>query len=334
MDGGGRFAGSLSERAPPWPRRAAEGEAVSQRGHADWRGPHHRPGVLDPSGRWRRFARFLDRAADRLSRLPRHAGLVAATLMIAGSAGYGAIKSSQANKVVDFLKDIRDAAANAVGFRIATVAIGGERHLARDEILAAAGVTSRASLLFFDVVDARARLLTNPWIAEATVQKLLPDRLAISISERAAFALWQKAGRVGVIADDGTVLEPYVVARYAHLPLVVGVGAETRAKEFLAMLDRRPELRANVRAAVLVAERRWNLRLKNGVDVRLPEFGVEQALDQLAVLERDVGLSHRDITAIDLRLADRITVRLSDGAFQAREEAAKKKLQKPKGGNA
>jgi len=291
-------------------------------------------GGLDAAGRWRRFARFLDRTADRLSRLPRHSGLIAATLMIAASAGYGAIGSRQGNTVADLFKDIRDAAANAVGFRIATVAIGGERHLSRDEILAAAGVTSRTSLLFFDVVDARARLLTNPWIAEATVQKLLPDHLAVSISERTAFALWQKAGRVGVIADDGTVLEPYVVAHYANLPLVVGLGAETRAKQFLGMLDRRPELRANVRAAVLVAERRWNLRLKNGVDVRLPEFGVEQALDQLVVLERDVKLSNRDITAIDLRLADRITVRLSDGAFQAREEAAKKKLQKPKGGNA
>jgi cell division protein FtsQ len=130
------------------------------------------------------------------------------------------------------------------------------------------------------------------------------------------------------------VLEPYVLRRYAGLPLFVGIGAETRAREFLAMLDRRPELRANVRACVLVAERRWNLRLKNGVDVRLPEFDVEQALDQLAALERDTRLSNRDITAIDLRLADRITVRLSDGALQAREEAAKKKLQKPKGGNA
>jgi cell division protein FtsQ len=334
MDGGGRFAGSLRERAPPWPRKAAEGEAVWQRRHATWRRPHHKMRELNPSGRWHRFARFLDRAANRLSRLPRHTGLMAATLMIAASAGYGALKSGQVIKVVDFLRDMRDAAANAIGFRIATVAISGERHLARDEILAAAGVMPRTSLLFYDVVDARARLLTNPWIAEATVQKLLPDRLAISISERAAFALWQKAGRVGVIAEDGTVLEPYVVARYADLPLVVGVGAEIRAREFLAMLDRRPELRANVRAAVLVAERRWNLRLKNGVDVRLPEFGVEQALDQLAGLERDAKLSNRDITAIDLRLPDRITVRLSDGAYQAREEAAKKKLPKPKGGNA
>jgi cell division protein FtsQ len=333
MDGGGRFAGSLSGRAPPWPGNAAAATAVS-RGRAQRRRPHHSLRVLDPFGRWHRFARFLDRVASRLARLPRHTGVIATILMIAASTGYGALRGGQADKVFDFFKDVRDAAANAAGFRIATVAIAGERHLTREEILAAASVTPRTSLLFFDVIDARARLLTNPWIAEATVQKLLPDRLVISISEREAFALWQKAGRVGVISDDGTVLEPYVVARYADLPLVVGVGAETRARQFLAMLDRRPDLRANVRASVLVAERRWNLRLKNGVDVRLPEFDVEQALDQLAALERDVKLSNRDITAIDLRLADRITVHLSDGAFQAREETAKKKLQKPKGGNA
>jgi cell division protein FtsQ len=336
MDGGGRFAGPLSERAPPWPRNAAAAAAaaVSEHGGAQRRRPHRSLPVLDRFGRWRRFAWFLDRAASRLARLPRHGGVIATILMIAASTGYGALRSGQADDIVDFLRDIRDAAANAAGFRIAAVAVAGARHLTREEILAGAGVTSRASLLFFDVVDARARLLTNPWIAEATVQKLLPDRLVISISERAAFALWQKAGRVGVIADDGTVLEPYVLARYADLPFVVGVGAETRARDFLAMLDHRPELRANVRASVFVAERRWNLRLKNGVDVRLPEFDVEQSLDQLAALERDAKLSNRDITAIDLRLADRITVRLSDGAFQAREEAAKKKLQKPKGGNA
>jgi cell division protein FtsQ len=331
MDGGGRFAGSLREKAPSRLRRAAA--AVSQRRRGEWVESH---GVLlfESAGQWRRFARSLDRMANRLARLPRHAGLIATILIVGAGAGYGAVLSGQADKIVDLFKDARDAAANAAGFNIAAVAVTGEKHLNREEILAAAGVTARTSLLFFDVADARARLLTNPWIAEATVQKFLPDRLAISISERAAFALWQKAGRVGVIASDGTVLEPYVLRRYADLPLVVGISAEVRAREFLAMLDRRPELRANVRACVLVAERRWNLRLKNGVDVRLPEFDVEQALDQLAALERDTKLSNRDITAIDLRLADRITVRLSDGALQAREEAAKKKLQKPKGGNA
>ncbi len=334
MDGGGRLAGSLSETAPSRPAAAGFVKAVSRRRRAERRGGEGaRPS--EPKGLWGGFERRLDRMAERVGRLPRHGGVAALALIVAATAGYGIVRGGHLAAVVDVLKDVRDMGANAIGFNIATVALTGQKHLSREEILATAGVTGRASLLFFDVADARVRLLTNPWIAEATVQKLLPDRLLITVSEREAFALWQKSGRVGVIAADGTVLEPYVVRRYAGLPLVVGTGAETRAKEFLALLDRYPDIRANVRASVLGAERRWNLRLKNGVDVRLPESDLEHALEQLAGLDRNSKLSGRDITVIDLRLPDRVTVRLSEAAAQARDEALKKKQQqKTKGGNA
>ena len=63
--------------------------------------------------------------------------------------------------------------------------------------------------------------------------KLYPGRLRIEIKERKAFALWQKDGRVYLIAADGTVLETYVPPRFASLPLVVGHGAEHDAQDFL-----------------------------------------------------------------------------------------------------
>ena len=81
-----------------------------------------------------------------------------------------------------------------------------------------AGVTGDASLLFLDADAARVRLWPIPWIADAAVLKLYPDRLQISVTERQAFALWQKDGHVNVIAADGTVLEPYVEDRYLGLP--------------------------------------------------------------------------------------------------------------------
>ena len=151
------------------------------------------------------------------------------------------------------------------------------------------------------------------------------------ITERQAFALWQKDGRVSVIAADGTVLEPFVENRYLGLPLVVGRGAQRQAKDFLAIVDRYPDIRSAMRASVLVAERRWNLRLNNGIDVRLPEANVEQALDRLVALDRDKKLLSRDIVAVDLRLPDRVTVRLSDAAAQARDDALKDKKKKKAG---
>ena len=164
--------------------------------------------------------------------------------------------------------------------------------------------------------------------------KLYPGELQIGIKERAAFALWQKDGRVSVIADDGTVLEPICRPEPAGLPLVVGSGAQAKAKAFLTLLDRHPAMRDLVRAVVLVGDRRWNLRLKNGIDVQLPETGVETALARLVEFDRRRSLTTRDIVSIDLRLPDRVTVRLSEGAAQARAEALKEKKAAKKGRDA
>jgi cell division protein FtsQ len=267
------------------------------------------------------------------ARWPRGVGIAGTVVVILASLAYGAIKGDHVPGIIAALKDARDGAANAAGFRIVSVALAGQHHVSRQEVLAAAGVTDTTSLLFLDVEQTRERLKTNPWIADATVLKLYPGELQIGIKEREAFALWQKDGQVYVIAEDGTVLGPYVSPRLIELPLVVGRGAETRAKEFLALLDRYPALRAFVRATVLVGERRWNLRLKNGIDVRLPETDIAPALARLVALDKEKNLITRDIVAIDLRLPDRVTVRLSEAAAQARIDAAKEKAKK-KGGSA
>jgi cell division protein FtsQ len=113
---------------------------------------------------------------------------------------------------------------------------------------------------------------------------------------------------------------------------VVGRGAETRAKHFLALLERFPALRDQVRASILVGERRWNLRLKSGLDIRLPEIEVAGALEHLMTLDREAKLLTRDIALVDMRLSDRVTVRLSEKAAQARQELRDLAKKAKKGG--
>jgi cell division protein FtsQ len=282
------------------------------------------------------YPRLIMRMAERVARLPlpQGFGVAASALLLAATLGYGAVAGQHVPALIDWLKQARDVAANSLGFRIAAISLTGEKEVSREEILAAAGVTGNASLLFLDADAARARLIANPWIADAAVLKLYPDRLQITITERQAFALWQKDGHVCVIAADGTVLEPFVEDRYLGLPLVVGHGAEKQARDFLTFLDRYPDIRAVLRASVLVADRRWNLRLTNGIDVRLPETDVPGALNRLVALDRDKRLLTRDISMIDLRLPDRVTVRLSDAAAATRDELLKANTRKKKGGDA
>lgn len=332
MDGGGRVAEPLT--GP----KLLPGDLPRPDGRGE-RGGERRNKPAPASGRWRgRFGR-LGRTVRRLfvsgrQRRVRFAGVVVSLLIVAGGLFFGVVPGGHGAIVLGFLQEGRHLAANAVGFRIAAVAITGHKHLSRDEILAIAGIGGRTSLLFLDAADTRAKLKSNPWIGDATVQKLYPDRLAITVSERAAFALWQTDGQIHVVADDGTVLESFLSRAVLTLPVVVGAGAARRAKDFLSLLDQYPGLRHSVRAAVLIGERRWNLRLKNGIDIKLPEYDVARALHQLATLDRDKQLLAREVSVVDLRLADRITVRLSESVAQAREEALKAKRTKLKGGSA
>lgn len=254
---------------------------------------------------------------------PRGAGAAAVAVLLLASVGYGVVRGKHVEEITAGVQDICDALANAAGFGITEIALAGQGDVSREDILSLAGITGRSSLLFLDAAQARTRLLANPWIADAAVLKLYPGRLRIEIKERKAFALWQKDGEVALIAGDGTVLEPYVPARFASLPVVVGRGAERAADTFLARLQHFPAIAQQVEASVLVADRRWNLYLKNGVEVLLPEFEPERALQTLVDLDRDKKLLARDIVEVDLRLADRVTVRLSDAAAAARDEAIK-----------
>jgi cell division protein FtsQ len=256
---------------------------------------------------------------------PRGVGAAASALLLVLSAAYGAVCGGHGAAMVQDLRNTRDSTANALGFRIASVSIAGQYQLATEEILGAAGVNGHTSLLFFDAVAARSKIQALPWVADATVLKLYPDRLHIDITEREAFALWQKDQKVSVISADGIVLETIVGRQFAALPFVVGNGAERRAKIFLAVIDKYPALREQVYASVLVSERRWDLKLKNGISVQLPETEIEQALDALLELDRDKKLLSRDIVTVDLRLPDRVTVRLSDDAAQAREDAVRER---------
>jgi cell division protein FtsQ len=68
------------------------------------------------------------------ARLPKGFGTGAAAVVLLGSLGYGAVQGGHVGEFVEALKDARDAAANAAGFRIRALAVNGQQHMSREEI--------------------------------------------------------------------------------------------------------------------------------------------------------------------------------------------------------
>jgi cell division protein FtsQ len=203
--------------------------------------------------------------------------------------------------------------ANA-GLRLGKVVVDGRLHTPREELVASLGVQLGQPMLEIDPQALKAKLEALGWVRSALVERRLPDQLYIRLSEAEPVALWQHDGAFRLIDRAGQVIDKAEASAFSQLPVLVGDGAPAHAADLLAMLAREPDLAARVHGAVWVGERRWNLRFDNGVDVKLPADSPQTAWSQLAKLEREQHLLARDVTVIDMRLPDRLTVRLGSGA--------------------
>ena len=318
MDGGGRvaepLAAGISGGAAPRPRRG-EGGASSR-----LRLPFGASGL----GLRRRSAVSVPLAR----RLPRLLGTCLALGFFAAVGGYGLVLNGQYDELRAQYGEPRDIAARLLGLGVEKITISGLSGLSEAQILGLSGISPKVSLPFIGAAGIRERLEAAPFIKSAEVRKFYPGELALSIVEREPFALWQKDGELFVVARDGTVIDRLRDASLAGLPLVVGEGANERAFAYAALLEAAGPLRGRIRAGTLVSGRRWNLKMENGLDVRLPEEGAPAAVARLARLDREAGLLGKDVLAIDLRMPDRVVVRLTEEAAAARQDSVKKKLQR------
>ena len=204
------------------------------------------------------------------------------------------------------------------GLGVRNVLVTGRDRTEGAALLAALEVESGSPILAFDPQRARDAVAALPWVRHVVVERRFPDTIYLRIEERRPLALWQSERAMRVIDADGVVLTGDGLEAYAALPLVVGQGAPDHAAPLLEKLAAQPAIAERVEAAILVSGRRWDLRLDNGVNVRLPEDGVEAALVRLSEIERSSGLFDRDIVAIDLRIGDRLVVQTTPGASERR----------------
>ncbi|HEY6631831.1 MAG TPA: cell division protein FtsQ/DivIB [Rhizobiaceae bacterium] len=273
----------------------------------------------------RRPVRFVARLGDGEYRPPRYAGVVATAVFLSSSVLYGAWLGGQ-------IPVAAQAVTARFGFAVDQVRVSGNKETSEIDILERLDLDGWTSLIGFDAEAARERIAGLPWVKVAAVRKVYPDELEVRMEEREPFAIWQHGSQLAIIERDGRVITPFDGGRHAVLPLVIGYGAAERAAGFVDKIRQHPELAARVKGFIRVAERRWDLRLENGITIRLPESGEDRAIAEVLRLDREGGLLSRDIATVDLRLEDRLVIRLTPEAMERRttllaeqEKAARKK---------
>ena len=264
-----------------------------------------------PSAPARRGAR---RNPRRWSRTTRRAALALGLAILLIGAPLYAWRAGHIERGLAQLQDTATSVSADAGYTIQDVFSLGRRETPAEAVLAALGVTRGQPMMAFDPKAAKQRLEALGWVRTATVQRQLPDTIRVHLVERQAMARWQHDGRTELVDRDGVVIGTEGLEHYAALPLIVGGDAPDAAPALFALLITEPALFARVAAAVRVGSRRWDLHFDTGLAAQLPEDGFADAWRRLASLAREHALFERAVAVIDLRLADRLTLRLDDGA--------------------
>ncbi|MCQ0989977.1 cell division protein FtsQ/DivIB [Jiella marina] len=242
-------------------------------------------------------------------RLPRFGMLALA--VTSGAIAYGVV---QGGHVVDVV----DGVGQSFGFSIEKIDVVGNAETSEIDVLQALWETGSTTLLSLDPTAARETLEAMPWIDRVSVAKILPNRVQIEVTEHRPYAVWQTGQRFFVINREGKTIVPYAPGRFDALPVVVGEGAAATAAGLVDEMEAVPELRARVKAYIRVGSRRWDLELENGIVVRLPETEPLKALAEVVRMDRQNALLSRDIAAVDMRLDDRVVVKLTPDALARR----------------
>jgi cell division protein FtsQ len=193
-------------------------------------------------------------------------------------------------------------------FSVKDIIVEGRRQTDRNALSTALGIGAGAPIFGFDPAAAQARIAKLPWVASVAVERLLPDTIFVRLTERQPLARWQHEGRTVVIDMQGQELPDADPGQFAELPLVVGADAPPETRALLDALKDYPAVADKMTAAVRVGGRRWDLHLQQKIIARMPEAGLEGALKLLSGLIVDKKILERDITAIDLRLPDRLII--------------------------
>ena len=221
------------------------------------------------------------------------------------------------HKVQQALSWYHDTTAQ-MGFVVDNVLIDGNNLTSHKEIEKAIGKLEKRPMATIDIHDLHDRLARLPWVRHVTVQRILPNVISIVLTEKKPIALYQDKNDYFPLDEEGKIVPTTLKGLDPHLIVVAGKKAPEKTPKLLAILDRFSSIRPYVLSARYRRDQRWDLYLsasgKDQIRVQLPAQQEEQALRRLQKAHETERILDRNVSEIDLRLTDRIRVKMANEA--------------------
>ncbi|MEP1766366.1 MAG: cell division protein FtsQ/DivIB [Sulfitobacter sp.] len=173
----------------------------------------------------------------------------------------------------------------------------------------------------FDLdLDAMRATVTEISAVKSASVRIRPGGvLQVDVEQRKAVAMWRSDDGLALVDENGIYVAG-ATSRHARpdLPLIAGEGADEHVVEALELRQAASPLGARLRGLVRIGARRWDVVLDRDQRIMLPAAEPLRALERVIALEGAQDILTRDVARIDMRLARRPTVQMTNEAAEER----------------
>ena len=240
------------------------------------------------------------------------------------SSGYWYVSSGKLKRLEDAVVMGTMEAIKDRGFVLDHVIVDGRTRTDKDQLLASLNVEKGSYIFDVDLQEKLKAVEALPWVLSARLERRLPNTIYVKLVERHPIAFFQDRKTHYLIDTKGEVIGTYPLKDYPGFIVSTGEGAAKAVPNLIQHVGRHNDIYAKVTGAKYISQRRWDLILNNALTIKLPEEGLDEALDRLADLEAENRLSSTKIDTIDLRSPGKVYFYMSKDGKAKREKLGKK----------
>ncbi len=219
--------------------------------------------------------------------------------------------------ITDTYSEMRAKVESRPEFMVNLMAVDGASDLVAEGIREMLPLDFPISSFDLDLEQMRETVVSLDPVKSARLYVRQGNVLQVDVVERIPVVLWRNDRGLQLLDNEGVLVGPaFVRSDWPDLPLIVGDGANTHVVEALDLVAAAEPLSARLRGLVRMGERRWDVVLDREQRILLPETEAVRALERVIAMDQAVDMLERDLLAVDLRLPNRPTLRMTDGAVR------------------
>jgi cell division protein FtsQ len=192
------------------------------------------------------------------------------------------------------------------GLTLENVYLEGQVFVSKDTIIRSIGVQVGDPILAIPLDKIKKKLEKNSWIKHAVIDRQLPNTIYIGIVERNPIAIGQYNGKLFLIDDEGKRIQTKITHKFTKFPVIIGDNVESEFLSLFPIINKKPALYKKITSIIWVGDRRWNIRLSNAIEIKLPENNIEKAWNKVIKLYKSGKVEQQKLKSIDLRVPGKI----------------------------